>query len=109
MVNVRLYQEITIPFFNVKHGQYATVVLTRNGANKVLRKVWEAFITRRDRIVARECAKTIQNQRKFDVQLQTAQLPAGQQIDNRVDKKLAGLDAKVKSIIKDTVKMGWWV
>ena len=66
--------------------------------------MWGAFITRRDRIVAREYAKTIQNQREFDVQLQTAQLPAGQQIDNRVDKKLAGLDAKVKSIIKDTVK-----
>ena len=25
MINARLYQEIVIPFFNVKHGQYATV------------------------------------------------------------------------------------
>ena len=58
--------------------------------------MWEAFITRRDRIVAREHATTIQNQKKFDIQLQKAQLPAGQQIDNRIDKNLAGLDAKVK-------------
>ena len=104
MINVRLYQAIVLSFFNVKHGQYVAVALTRSRANKLLRKVWEAFITCRDRIVAREHAKTIQNQKKFDIQLQTAQLPAGQQIDNRVDKKLAGLDAKVKSIIKDTVK-----
>ena len=52
------------PFFNAKYGQYATVALTRSGANKLLRKVWEAFITRRDRIVPREHAKTIQNQKK---------------------------------------------
>ena len=44
------------------------------------------------------------HQKKFDAQLHTAQLPVGQQIDNRIDKTLAGLDAKVKSIIKDTVK-----
>ena len=68
-----------------------------------MRKVWEAFITRSDRIIAREHAKTVQNQRKFDAQLHAAQLPAGLQIDNRVDKKMAGLDAKVKSIIKVTV------
>ena len=36
--------------------------------------------------------------------LENAQLSAGQQIDNRVDQNLAGLAAKVKSIIKDTVK-----
>ena len=78
IINVRLCQEIVIPFFNVKHGQYAAVALTRSAANKLLRKVCEAFITRRDRIVAREYAKTVQNQRKFDSQLQTAQLPAGQ-------------------------------
>ena len=29
MINVRLYKEIVIPFFNVKHGQYAAVALTR--------------------------------------------------------------------------------
>ena len=46
----------------------------------------------------------VQNQKKFDDKLHAAQLPAGLQIDNRVDKKLAGLDAKVKSIIKETVK-----
>ena len=92
-----------IPFFDVKHGQYAAVAITRSGAN-LLKKVWQAFIYRSDRIVAREHAKMIQSQNKFDAQLHTAQLPAGQQIDNRVDKKLAGLDAKVKSIIKDTVK-----
>ena len=48
--------------------------------------------------------KRFRIKKKYGIQLQTAQLPAGQQIDNRVDKKLAGLDAKVKSIIKDTVK-----
>ena len=66
--------------------------------------MWEAFITRRDRIINREHAKSVQSQKKFDTQLQTAQLSAGQQIDNRIDQNLAGLDAKVKSIIKETVK-----
>ena len=36
--------------------------------------------------------------------MKAAQQSAGQQIDNRVDQPLSGLDAKVKSIIKDTVK-----
>ena len=36
-------------------------------------------------------------------QLQTVQQSAGQQIDSRIDKTLAGLDAKVKDIIKETV------
>ena len=66
--------------------------------------MWEAFITRRDRIISREHAKAVQSQRKFDTQLQTAQLSAGQQIDKRIDENLAGLDAKVKSIIKETAK-----
>ena len=96
MLNVRLYQEIVLPFFNFKHGQFAAIALTSSRANKILRKVWEAFITRRDRIIAREHAKTIQNQKKFDIQLQKAQLPARQQIVNRIDKNLAGLDARVK-------------
>ena len=30
MINVRLYQEIVIPFSNVKNGQYAAVALTRS-------------------------------------------------------------------------------
>ena len=88
MINVRFYQEIVIPFFDFKHGQYAAVALTRSGANLLLKKVWEAFITQRDRIVVRAHAKTIQTQKKFDDKLHTAQLPAGQQIDNRVDKKI---------------------
>jgi len=70
----------------------------------MLRKVWVAYITKRDKIVLKEHNKTLQIQRKFDAQLENAQLSAGQQIDNRIDKNLAGLDAKVKSIIKDTVK-----
>ena len=57
-----------------------------------------------DRIVRREHQKSVSNQKKFDTQLKNAQQSAGQQIDSRVDKKLAGLDAKVKSIIKETVK-----
>ena len=58
------------------------------------------------KIIAREHAKMVQNQKKltFDDKLHTAQIPASLQIDNRVDNKLADLDAKVKSIIKDTVK-----
>ena len=71
----------------------------------MLRKVWEAFIIRRDRIILKEHNKSLQNQKKFDAQLENAQLSAGQQIDNRIDQNLAGLDAKVKSIIKDTVKI----
>ena len=57
MINVRLYQEIIVPLFAIKHGQFAAVALTRSGANKLLRKVWESFITKRDRIVLREQQK----------------------------------------------------
>ena len=104
MINVRLYQEIVVPYCNLKHGQFAAVALTRSGANKVLKKVWEAFIIQKDRIISREHAKIVQNQRKFDTQFQAAQLSARQQIDKRIDENLAGLDAKVKSIIKETAK-----
>ena len=38
MINVRLYQEIVVPYFTVKHGQFAAVALTRSGVNKMLRK-----------------------------------------------------------------------
>ena len=85
MINVRLYQEIVVPYFTVKLGQFAAVALTRSGTNKMLRKTWEAFILRRDRILLSEHQKTLSDQRKFHAQLKNAQLPAGQQIDNRVD------------------------
>ena len=104
MINVRLYQEIVIPNFTLRHGQFAAVAVVRSGANKLLKKVWEAFIIRRDKIISREHAKVVQSQRKFDTQLQTAQMSAGQQIDKRIDEKFTNLDAKVKSIIKETVK-----
>jgi hypothetical protein len=70
----------------------------------MLRKVWDAFINKRERIIARDHAKIIQTQKKFDDKLHSAQIPAGKQIDNRIDNKMADLDAKVKSIIKDTIK-----
>ena len=105
MINVRLYKEIIVPIFTIKHGQYAAVAPTRSGANKLLRKVWESFISKRDRILLKEHQKTVNSQKKFDSQLLIAQQSAGQQIDSRIDKTLAGLDAKVKSIIKDTVKI----
>ena len=70
----------------------------------MLRKVWEAYVTKKDRIILKEHNKTLQTQKKFESQLENAQLSAGQQIDNRIDQNMAGLDAKVKSIIKDTVK-----
>jgi len=76
----------------------------RSGANKLLKKVWETFITWRDKIIARDHAKVVQGQRKFDVQLQTAQMSAGQQIDKRIDEKFTNLSDTVKSIIKETVK-----
>ena len=104
MINVRLYHEIILPFFKVKHGQFAAVALTRSGANKLLKKVWESFIIRRDRIIMREHHKILNTQKKFDDQLKAAQRSAGEQIDSRCDKNLANLDAKVKSIIKETVK-----
>ena len=104
MINVRLYQEIVIPNFNLRHGQFAVVAVVRSGANKLLKKVWEAFITRRDKLISREHAKVVQSQRKFDSQLETVQMSAGQQIDKRIDEKFTNLDAKVKSIIKETVK-----
>ena len=72
MINVRLYQEIVVPYFTVKHGQFAAVALTRSGANKMLRKTWEAFILRRDRILLREHQKILADQRKFDTQLKNA-------------------------------------
>ena len=100
LINVKLYQELVIPHFTLKHGQYAAVAVIRSGANKLLKKVWEAFISKRDKIILREHAKVVQNQRKFDTQLKTAQLSAGQQSDD----KFSGLDATVRGIIKDTVK-----
>ena len=104
MINVRLYHAVIPPFFKIKHGQFAAVALTRSGANKLLKKIWDAFIIRRDRIILREHHKAVNAQKKEDTLLKSAQQSAGQQIDNRCDKNLAGLDAKVKSIIKDTVK-----
>ena len=88
----------------MRHGQFAAVAVVRSGANKLLKKVWETFITRRDKIIARDHAKVVQGQRKFDVQLQTAQMSAGQQIDKRIDEKITNLSDTVKSIIKETVK-----
>jgi hypothetical protein len=104
MINVTLYQEVVIPNFTLKHGQFAAVAVVRSGVNKLLKKVWEAFITRRDKIISREHAKVVQSQRKYDTQLQTAQTSAGQQIDKRIDEKFTHLDAQVKSIIKQMVK-----
>ena len=78
MINVRLYQEIVLPFFTNKHGQFAAVALTRSGANKMFRKVWESFIIRRDRITLREHNRTLSSQKKFDAELENAQLSAGQ-------------------------------
>ena len=100
MINVRLYQEIVLPYFQIKHGQFAAVALTRSGANKMLRKVWEPFILGMYRIFLREHQKKLSDQQKFDAQLKNAQLSAGQQIDNRVDKNL---DAKVKSNSKKPI------
>ena len=104
MINVKLYQELVIPHFTLKHGQYAAVAVIRSGANKLLKKVWEAFINKRDKLILREHAKVVQNQRKFDTQLKTAQMSAGQQIDLRIDNKFSDLSATVRGIIKDTVK-----
>ena len=96
MINVRLYHEILLPFFKIKHGQFAAVALIRSGANKLLKKVWESFIIRRDRIIMREHHKNLNTHKKFDDQLKAAQQSVGQKINNRSDKKLANLDAKVK-------------
>ena len=104
MINVRLYQELVIPHFTLKHGQYAAVAVIRSGVNKLLKKVWEAFINKRDKLILREHAKVVQNQRRFDTQLKTAQMSAGQQIDLRIDTKFADLGATIRGIIKDTVK-----
>ena len=95
--------KIVLPFFKIKHGQFAAVALT-SGANKLLKKVWESFLIRRDRIIMREQHKILNSQKKFNDQLKAAQRFAGEQIDSRCDKNLANLDAKVKSIIKETVK-----
>ena len=68
---------------------------------------WEKFgshSSQKETYILKEHNKSLQTQRKFEAKLENAQLSAGQQIDNRIDQNLAGLDAKVKSIIKDTVK-----
>ena len=72
MINVRLYHEIILPFF-IKHGQFAAVALTRSGATKPLKKVWEAFILKRDRLILREQHKCINSQKRVDAQLKSAQ------------------------------------
>ena len=54
MINAQLYQEIIVPLFQIKRGQFAAVVLSGGGATKLLKKVWEAFFVRRNRIVLRE-------------------------------------------------------
>ena len=53
MINVRLYKEIIVPIFAIMHGQFTAVALTRAGANNYLRKIWESFINKRDRILLR--------------------------------------------------------
>ena len=44
MIDVRLNQEIIDPLFTIKHGRFAAVALSRSGATKLLKKLWEAFI-----------------------------------------------------------------
>ena len=38
MINMRLYHDIVLPFFKIKHGQFAAVALTKSGANNLLKK-----------------------------------------------------------------------
>ena len=52
----------------------------------------------------REHHKAVNTQKRYDAQLKAAQQSAGQQIHRRCDKNLANLDAKVKGILKETVK-----
>ena len=104
MINVRLYQEIIVPLFQIKHGQFAAVALCRGGATKSLKKVWEAFIVRRDRLVLKEQQKSLQTKQRFENQLKAAQQSAGAQIDARCDANLANVDDRVKRIIQETVK-----
>ena len=53
-------------------------------------------------MLLREHLKTVADQRKFDTQLKNAQLSAGQQIDDRIDKHL---DAKAKASSKKQLKV----
>ena len=54
--------------------------------------------------MAREHQKSVSSQKRHDAQLKASQQSAGAQIDARCDVNLAGIDDKVKRIIKDTVK-----
>ena len=65
MINVRLYHEIILPFFKIKHGQYAVVALTRSGTTKLLKNVWEALIVKRDKVILREQHKSINAQKNL--------------------------------------------
>ena len=38
IIYVRLYQEIVLPYFQIKYGQFAAVALVRSGANKNAQK-----------------------------------------------------------------------
>ena len=54
--------------------------------------------------MAREHQKSVSSQKRHDAQLKASQQSAGAQNDARCDVNLAGIDDKVKCIIKDTGK-----
>ena len=54
--------------------------------------------------MAREHQQSVSSQKRYDAQLKASQQSAGAQMDARCDTNLAGIDDKVKRIIKDTVK-----
>ena len=64
MINVRLYHEIILLFFEIKHGQVAVVALTRSGATKLLNFFLGSFILKRDRLILREQHKSVNSQNK---------------------------------------------
>ena len=81
--------------FKIKHGQFAAVALSRSGATKHLKKLWETYVIKRDRVVLREHHKALNSQRRFESQLKAAQESVGVQKDESCYVNLAGIDSKV--------------
>ena len=59
--------------FKSNTANFSAVALSRGGATKLLKKVWEAFIVRSDRIGLREQQTSLQTKKIFGNQLKAAQ------------------------------------
>ena len=71
-INVRLYEGNIVPLFEIKDGQFADVALSWK-CYKTPKKLWEAFIIKRGRVLLREHHKSLNSNRRFEAELKAAQ------------------------------------